>query len=209
MSYYRNNVQHVFALPSLFAYALHNHRGINRASLITLIEAVYPYLKGELFLKSTSNEITKVANDTLDWLLSRGLLLQQANTIRGARNGSRDQVKLRLLAAICAPIIERFYIVISLISAAGSGTKTTEQLESQSVEFAERLSLINGLHSPEYFDKRLFKGFIAALIENSVIQCKDDTISYDDALNEIQVLAEKVMNNEIVHNLLLANVEHS
>jgi len=208
MSYYRNNTQHVFTLPSLFAYALQTRRGMSRRALIELVELIYPYLERELFLNYSKESISSHAQATLDWLIGKGLIVEQGTKLRAAYNGTPEQVHLRLLSGLCAPIIERFYIVISLITSQAQESYTPDLLESKSVEFAERLSLINGIHSPEYFDKRLFKGFICALLNSGVISSNNGLIHYSEQLINSAKLAERVVSNDIVHNLYLANAEN-
>jgi len=208
MSYYRNNTQHIFALPALFAYALQTRRGMTRSALIELVELVYPYLQRELFLNSSREDIASKAEETLDWLLAKGLIVKQGTKLRAPFNGTPQQVHLRLLSGLCAPIIERFYIVISLITSQDQYSYTPALLESKSVEFAERLSLINGIHSPEYFDKRLFKGFITALLNSGVISSNNGLIQYSEQLISSAKLAERVVSNDVVHNLYLANAEN-
>jgi len=209
MAYYRNNIQHVFVLPSMLAYALNNKRGIGRKALIQLVAKVYPYLQRELFTNVTKDELELRITSTLDWLINNGILLQQGSTVRGALPGTPEQVQLRLLANYCRPILERFYIVLKLIASAGTGTQSQGELEATSVVIAQRLSILHGINSPEFFDKRLFKGFIDQLISNEVIHCSDSTIQFDRSLYDTVALAERVMSSEIAHNLNLATVSKS
>ncbi|NVK11565.1 MAG: glycerol-3-phosphate 1-O-acyltransferase PlsB [Gammaproteobacteria bacterium] len=206
MAYYRNNVQHVFVLPSMLAYALNNKRGIGRKALINLVAKVYPFLQRELFTNVTEGELETKINQTLDWLIEHRLLTQQGNTVRGADAGTAEQVQQRLLASYVRPIIERFYIVLKLISRVNPGDQSQGELEAMSAVIAQRLSMLHGINSPEFFDKRLFKGFIEQLLDQDVIHCSDGRIQYEERLLDTVVLAERVMSAEIAHNLNLATI---
>ncbi len=204
LTYYRNNIQHLLVIPSLLAYALNNKRGIGRKALIELVRRVYPYLKKELYLNLESSDVERAIETHLAFLLERGILSTQGKIIRGAKTGSSQQLIQRLLAAHCQPMLERFYIVLSLIRAADQQPLSTKLLEQKSVDVAQRLSMIHGIHSPEFFDKRLFAGFIDQLYQRKVIQCDEGFIRFDRPLTDILHLAERVMSAEVVQNLRLA-----
>ncbi|WP_298633259.1 glycerol-3-phosphate 1-O-acyltransferase PlsB [uncultured Umboniibacter sp.] len=204
LTYYRNNIQHLLVIPSLLAYALNNMRGIGRESLIQLVNSVYPYLKKELYLNLEDYEVESAIEAHLTFLLEHGILTTEGTIIRGAEPGSNQQLIQRLLAAHCQPMLERFYIVLSLIRAADQQPLSTKLLEQKSVDVAQRLSMIHGIHSPEFFDKRLFAGFIEQLYRRKVIQDDEGFIRFGQPLTDILLLAERVMSVEVVQNLRLA-----
>ncbi|SUG85462.1 glycerol-3-phosphate acyltransferase [Salmonella enterica subsp. enterica] len=51
MTYYRNNIAHMLIMPSLMAAIITQHRRISRDALQQHVEALYPMLKAELFLR--------------------------------------------------------------------------------------------------------------------------------------------------------------
>jgi glycerol-3-phosphate O-acyltransferase len=51
MTYYRNNVMHIFALPALLASFFQSSARISRAQILRFTEALYPYLRAELFIR--------------------------------------------------------------------------------------------------------------------------------------------------------------
>ena len=61
------------------------------------------------------------------------------------------------------PMLQRFYLVIALLVKNGKGTLSRTRLESLCQKSAERLAMIYGLHSPDFFDKALFHDFINSL----------------------------------------------
>jgi glycerol-3-phosphate O-acyltransferase len=48
------------------------------------------------------------------------------------------------------------------------------ELERKSAQFAERLSALHGINSPEFFDKKVLATFINALKENALIEAGVD-----------------------------------
>ncbi|WP_216820083.1 hypothetical protein, partial [Zoogloea sp. LCSB751] len=57
MTYYRNNITHMLMLPSLMAAIITQHRRISRQELLRHIQAIYPMLKAELFLRWSNDEL--------------------------------------------------------------------------------------------------------------------------------------------------------
>ncbi len=62
MTYYRNNIIHLFALPSLIAQMTIRQRGISIATIQKNVAAIYPVpLKKELFLLYDEDQLEDVA----------------------------------------------------------------------------------------------------------------------------------------------------
>jgi glycerol-3-phosphate O-acyltransferase len=56
MSYYRNNVQHLYALPSLIAALIVRANGISESDLLDRITMIYPYIQSELFIQDETEK---------------------------------------------------------------------------------------------------------------------------------------------------------
>ena len=57
MTYYRNNVQHLFVLPSLVASIILHLEAVSKDLIIKCVQQVYPFLKAELFLHFEPSEV--------------------------------------------------------------------------------------------------------------------------------------------------------
>jgi glycerol-3-phosphate O-acyltransferase len=68
---------------------------------------------------------------------------------------------------------------------------------------AQRMSVLYGLNSPEFFDKSLFREFIDLLRRRNVIQTSGDgTLSFGDPLLGVVADAQLVLSGEIRHSIL-------
>jgi glycerol-3-phosphate O-acyltransferase len=68
---------------------------------------------------------------------------------------------------------------------------------------AERLSMIYGLHSPDFFNKTLFHDYIQMLQELDVLRRNaDGMIEFDTDLTSIGADARLVLGEEIRHSIL-------
>jgi len=198
MTYYRNNIQHLFALPSLIASLFENKNSLRRDKIEFLASVAYPYLKSELFLKYDAEEIDGVINKWIDVLVAKGLLFEEEDDrISRPEEGTDAMLRLRVLSRFIIQTLERYHIAIGILRKYGSGKITAGELEEQSTLLAERMSILFGLNAPEFFDKTLFRNFIANMQHNGVITTDDDgLLCYTDGLDEVAEDARLVLSVE-------------
>ena len=204
-TYYRNNVLHLFALPSLLACCFVSNAAMRILDIHRLLWRVYPYVCAELFLRWDEASVPAVA-DTLLQTFARLNLLEAAAEGREWRRPaatSLQAVRLSMLAQSTIPTIERYYLAIALLLQAGSGSIAPEALEQRCHLMAQRMSVLHGLDSPEFFDKSLFRNFIDLLRRRNVIQVSaDGTLAYGDALLGVAADARLVLSEQIRHSIL-------
>jgi glycerol-3-phosphate O-acyltransferase len=63
--------------------------------------------------------------------------------------------------------------------------------------------MIYGLHSPDFFDKALFRDFIGKLRQQNVLRRNENgLLEFDDDINRIGDDARLVLGEEIRHSIL-------
>ncbi|MBF8779807.1 glycerol-3-phosphate 1-O-acyltransferase PlsB [Pseudomonas fulva] len=170
MTYYRNNVLHIFALPALLASFFMSSSRMNRQQIGQYVRALYPYLQAELFLRWEPQQLDEVIDQWLDALTRQGLLRQEDGIYLRPAPSSRQFVLLTLLARAITQTLQRFYMATSLLLDSGQHSLTAEGLENLCVMMAQRLSILHGLNAPEFFDKALFRHFIQTLLRQGVVR---------------------------------------
>jgi len=116
---------------------------------------------------------------------------------------SFEAIELALLAEATIQTIERYYLVIALLLQAGSGNITQEALEQRCYLMAQRMSVLYGLNSPEFFDKSLFRNFIDLLCRRQVIMAAEDgTIRFGEPLLGVATDAQLVLSEQLRHDIL-------
>lgn len=208
MTWYRNNVMHLLALPSLVACLLINRRRrIGRAKLREMVATVYPYLCKELYISPPSS-LTDTLNDWLARMGARRLLRSQADAVSAPATDSVDNFRLRLLSGIVMPTLERFFIVIALLRQAGQNELDRDTLENRCQQVAAQMSRFYGLNSPEFFDPRLFHGFVDCLIEQGAIATDAaGRIRHRTLVGEVVRGASTVLTPEFRHAVSRAHLE--
>ena len=203
LTYYRNNILHMLALPALIASMLQNNNRMTRNKLYSLVKAIYPYIKSELYIHWDKDEITPAIDSWIETLSKHDLLASDADSLQRPSPGSRKAVRLDALARTIIPTLERYYIAIAILRRSGSGKITADELELKSTQMAERMAILHGLNAPEFFDKILFRRFINLLRKEGVIDADDDgQLTYKQNLEYINKDAPLVLNAEFRQSIL-------
>ncbi|QLC74151.1 glycerol-3-phosphate 1-O-acyltransferase PlsB [Pseudomonas sp. LPB0260] len=199
MTYYRNNVLHIFALPALLASFFQSSARISREQILRFTEALYPYLQAELFIRWDVEELESVVDEWLAAFVEQGLLKLEGDVYVRPAPSSRQFVLLTLLSRAIAQTLQRFYMAIALLLNAGQNVISAEQLEDLCTVMAQRLSILHGLNAPEFFDKSLFRHFIQTLQEQGVLrQDEAGKLGHHEKLGElVEGAAKRVLPAEL------------
>jgi len=169
MTWYRNNVAHALALPSLIAALVRGRRRpVTRTALKRMVATVYPYIAEELSLRVDPCAVDR----WLEHLVRLGLLELAAGNggYSAPASSTSEHTRLRFLANIIMPTLERLFIVIALLERPGTESITRDSLQAQSRSIAHKMSRIYGINAPEFFDQRLFDLFIDRLLADGHIR---------------------------------------
>ena len=203
LTYYRNNILHLFAASSFIAMCFVNQRQFSRRQLLRLMRDIYPFVKDELFLKWDRDGFVEYGRQTIKHLYRLDLLKSAGRTLERHPGGSLQAGKLRVLAEGLMQTYERFFIVISVLKTQGSGALTSAELENLCHKTAEKLSLLYEFNSPDFFDKSLFKLFIKNLKAQDIIRTDEQgKIVFTRNLDPIFDGAKKILSRRIRHSVL-------
>ncbi|MGH8222914.1 MAG: glycerol-3-phosphate 1-O-acyltransferase PlsB, partial [Woeseiaceae bacterium] len=203
MTYFRNNVHHLFAIPASIACCFIHGRRLQHQELQRLLRLIYPFMQRELCLKWELDEVDAITTAGIEALIDLQILSRDGECLVRPPAGSARAYQLLMLGQIMVPMLQRFYLVIILLVKNGSGTLTRTKLESLCQKSAQRLSMIYGLNSPDFFDKALFQDFILALREQNVLRRNAaGFLEFDDDIESIGEDARLVLGEEIRHSIL-------
>lgn len=205
MTYFRNNLLHLLAIPSAIACCFLNNRAMRTDDIQRLAWRIYPYLCDELFLPWPERDLPRIVQATLDDLTAHGLIqtLDEGASWTRPQIGSVEAVQLSLLAQITVQIIQRYYLAIALLLKGGSGRLSQDTLEQQCQLMAQRMSLLYELDSPEFFDRSLFKNFIDLLRARNVLGVNaEGRLTFTEMLLAVSDDAELVLHEQIRNSVL-------
>jgi glycerol-3-phosphate O-acyltransferase len=207
MSYYRNNILHLFALPSVIAVCFVNNSvgGLRARRVVAIGETSYPFLKTELFLRWQQEELGQRIRRGLLVMAELGLLQRNRMTgeFRAPTAGTLQSLQLSLMAQCLMQSFERFYITMTLLAREGSGKTTARELENLCQLTAQRLAMLYGFNSPEFFDRTLFQNHIAVLKQAGYLSTdEDNNLLFSASLAGILEEAELVLSEPVRHSIM-------
>ncbi|MEO9215076.1 MAG: glycerol-3-phosphate 1-O-acyltransferase PlsB [Rhodanobacter sp.] len=205
LSYFRNNVLHLTATAAWIACCFLNNRRMSRASVLRLGRIIYPFIQGELFLPWDGEGFCAQLQATIDFFVRRGLLesTNDGRTLERSAGQEDSAFQLKVIARSLIQAFERYYITIAALAKNGPHTMTGAELENACTLTAQRLSLLNELSAPEFFDKALFRGFIQKLRERRIVWTDDaGKLDYDSALEGMVRDARVILSREVRHSIL-------
>jgi glycerol-3-phosphate O-acyltransferase len=170
MAWYRNNVLHLVALPSLLACCFLSGGQRSHADLLRIVQRLYPFLQAELFLRWDEAALPEAIDAQLSALRAAALVAGEADAWRAAPAASGEAMQLSLLAQPMLQTIERYYLVVALLLRAGTAQLTQPELAQRCHEMAGRMVALYGVRSPEFFDRSLFDGFVGLLRRQGVVR---------------------------------------
>jgi glycerol-3-phosphate O-acyltransferase len=204
-TYYRNNVLHLLAMPSLLACCFLNNSNMSEADIQRLAWRVYPYIGEELFLRWREGEVAELIREQLATFATLGLLKRSESGDQWSRPeaSTAQAMQLSLLAQASLQTIERYYLAIAVLARAGSGAMSVPALLQACHLMAQRMSLMYGLAAPEFFDKALFRDFIEHLRRRQVVSvAANGTLEFGAALDGVAADAQLVLSEQIRHSIL-------
>jgi glycerol-3-phosphate O-acyltransferase len=208
-TYYRNNIAHLFALPSIVACCFIDKPVQAIERIKGLARLVYPYVGGELNLQWTPEEVDGEVERVIGMLEARGLLRRDEGAgqpcLRRPAPHTPEAIQLWILAQCSVQTLERFYMTVALLAKHGSGTLRPGQLEDLCHLMAQRMSMLFQFSAPEFFDKTLFRGFIGRLRKTGVLGT-DETgmLVFDSRLGRAMEDARLFLGDRLRNDILQA-----
>ncbi|MEH8045155.1 glycerol-3-phosphate 1-O-acyltransferase PlsB [Gallibacterium anatis] len=190
MTYYRNNIQHLFVLPSFIASLVLHHEAIELNLVLDAVKKFYPFLANELFLNIPEERLQQYLLSIIDELCRQEILKRHENILTINKKRGRS---LQLLAAGVREILQRYFITLSLLKA--EPNKARAELEKESQSIAQRLSVLHGINAPEFFDKAVFSAFINGLKQNGYFDAEGNV--NNEKLDQLLSILHKIISLEI------------
>ncbi|MGO2277950.1 glycerol-3-phosphate 1-O-acyltransferase PlsB [Psychrobacter sp. AOP7-D1-21] len=204
LSYFRNNILHVFILLSFLSALVARNGRIKRSRLDSIAEQLYPFLQGELFLYYPAHGLAETLDKKVDSLLSNGLIVDLGDdTLSVPESNSKHYQQLQVLATPVGQSLERYFMTLALLAQQGSGNLTENEVVDLCHLLGQRLSVLYADDIPDFFDRALFTSFISALTRLNYLQKDDETgiLTFDHRINDIAHHAKYVLTPDMMQIL--------
>ncbi len=204
LTYYRNNIMHLMAMPALIASCFRQRQSLKRAELIANCKAVYPLLKRELFIRYSEDELADIIDQYIKQFADDKLLTVAGDEILRPNINSDEYSRLILLADTLKETLERYGITLTLLAThAGQSAISRSQLESQSQKLAQRIAALYNIYAPESFDKSLFQQIVGSLRQSKFIaNGEDGDLIINASIPDLQHLIMSMLSHSTQESLL-------
>ena len=200
LTFFRNNILHLFALPGLIASFVINDRALTVERIIRFCRLIYPFVQSELFLPWQGKELDRMIRQVVESMLEANLLVRRENSpqVEVPSSASQEYVQLTILSNSVKHTLERYYMTAALLLKHGSGELSQTKLETLCHLMAQRLSMLHEFNAPEFFDKALFKNFIQNLKKSGLLWADEEgNLVYDDRIVEFTTESWHLLGNDI------------
>lgn len=204
LSYFRNNILHVFILLSFLAALVARNGRMERSRLNSIAEQLYPFLQSELFLYYPAHSLGDTLDKKVDSLLSHGLIVELGNGMLSVpESNSMCYQQLQVLATPVGQSLERYFMTLALLAQQGSGNLTENEVVDLCHLLGQRLSVLYADDIPDFFDRALFTSFISALTRLDYLQKNEETgvLTFDHRINDIAHHAKYVLTPDMMQIL--------
>lgn len=191
MSYYRNNVFHLFVLPSLVAKFILQYRTTDIETLCSEIEKIFPFIRRELFISLKDEDVNDYLHKIIEQLVAQSLIAKDGDSISIRR---RHFANLKILADASSSILQRYFITLRILQYTPDASRS--QLEKGSHSVAKRLSVLHGIRAPELIDNGLFATFVMSLREENFFL--EDGLADIDKVKSLRDTIEGLLNRDVL-----------
>lgn len=202
LTYYRNNVLHLYALPSLLACLFIHNQRFNAEQVQDIVQRLYPYLQAELFLRWQPEELATEVQAWLDILVAQGYLMLNNSGYHAVPANNMQHAFLEGLAGNMMQTLERYFLTLSVLRTATALDLTAQTLEERCTLLAQRISLLYGINAPEFFDKALFRSLITQLKVQGLLHDNGDHLSYSPELDVLAEILDNILDGDLRQSIL-------
>lgn len=167
LTWYRNNILHLFAAPSLIALLIsRSGQGLAEQQLTEQATLIYPFIAQELTVDETI-----AVPQLLNALEGQQLIVRDGEKILPPAKITEAYEQLAQLSSLVLEQLQRMYVVIGI---ADQRTLSRDALKRESQLAARKLSRLFGLTGTEFSENKLFDAFVDRLLAEKLMVLDDN-----------------------------------
>lgn len=204
ISYYRNNIIHLIAIPSLIARFFKYQESVTLSELCQGANEIYPILKEEFGLAWDESQIVDRVKAYAQVMVELGLLVDEGDGTYRRPYPSFDQFEnLSLLGNALGLTFERYTLIASLLAKHSKlGFVEEEEFQQQCQKMAQRLAILNGVNNPEFAEKSFIQKQIQLLKKRGLIVPQDDDrMAIDPRVGSLAKASRKLLSYDARYSI--------
>lgn len=206
LTYYRNNILHLFIVPAMLARFVRRDRAFNLQQACDFVTRLYPMLEAELYLNREQRDISLWVEALCEEFVRQGWIEVTASGYQLVARSEPGYVQLTLLSNAAEETLVRYAIVLELLQQAQNLSRA--DLEQYSEKVASRIGARHGIDAPEFYDKRIFSILVGVLKEQNYIQVTDEgTYTAQQATGALSDEVDELLGSQ-VQQTIRQSVQH-
>jgi glycerol-3-phosphate O-acyltransferase len=136
-------------------------------------------------------------------MIDEALLEALGNDLRRPRRSHHNFMQLLRLAHIVQPILERYYMTFILLWQTSPAPLKEDELEYRCHLLAQKISMIHGINSPDFFDRLLFRDFIDTMVDNGHLLCNSEQqLEFAADFDYVSLDLRNLLSTEVRNSIL-------
>lgn len=154
LTYFENNIIHLFALPALIANILIRNGHISRENITVHARQLFYFLRHELYAPVAENRLDMLIERYVDCFLRQGYITEKDGMIYLSGDGYEE---LYVLSRCIHLNLIRYLVAVTALTNIKDHTRTMAEFVDTCLVYAKRLPAEVTGNSPEFADPILFK----------------------------------------------------
>ncbi|NTS76530.1 glycerol-3-phosphate 1-O-acyltransferase PlsB [Catenovulum sp. SM1970] len=198
LTYYRNNIIHLYILPSLVASCLLNQNKVTKADLNQQIARLLPLMSTEYFLQISDEQLQTHLTHVLNKLAQHKLVKLDGDNIYPVAHAKEPYLQLHLLSLYVQETLQRYAIVLATVE---QGLGRIE-LERQALTHAKQLAQMHSIKGPEFVDKSILSQFVMQLREAGILVTdKDSNLMPGEDFIPLRDTIYELIDGDVLHTI--------
>lgn len=205
LNYYKNNITHLFLIPSMIASFFEPYDSIQEHDLISSCSHLYQFVQKDYFLKWDPSEISSVIKKYLDTLIKLELLVLDKKTSAISKPAlfTSQYSYLIILGNIIGPTLKQYCLFSSMLYQFNlQQNLTVQDYEKECSLTAQKLSILGKLTEQHTFNHKWYTKFINFLTTNKYIRLENNIIHCELKLEDISKSTMKFLGPNISQSIV-------
>lgn len=171
LTYFKNNIVHLFALPALIANIIIRNGRITREQITSHTRSLFYFLRHELFAPVTENELDDLINNYVNLMIKMGYIVERENVIYLSGDGFEE---IFILSRCIHLNLIRYLVAVTVLKNIQDNTMDVDTFVQNCLLYARRLPTDVTDNAPEFADPIIFRIMCNTFIRHKYFTLSDD-----------------------------------
>ena len=200
LSYYKNNIVHLYVFFSLICQHLRYNK-ISKEDLLDSINLIYPWLKKEFNLIWSKNKLEKILDNSLKQLIQLKLIKSlSSGSLSQPNTNTQTYSNFLSICSITDSILKENFIVLKTLT--NKKFISLEELQKVSLDYSKKVKETSDLPYTKLSDPQKLRHIIESLVQEDYV--KEDThnvISVSSETNKLKTNLKKILDKDFIQEV--------